>query len=247
MEEQIPVSPAAYVSYKQAVATLHESGAEFLVAGAFALFHYTGICRDTKDLDIFCRPSDYPRILKHFADAGYRTEITDARWLAKIFDDEHFIDLIFCNVNQQWQLDDAWFDDAPTGDFAGIPVKIIPPEELIWSKIFVQNRERYDGADINHLMLRYGSQLNWEKLFKRMDSHWPLLLAQLLQFQYVYPADHRELIPEWIIQRLMERVKEQYELPSPVEKVTRGPIIDQTQYLIDVRDWGYKAMTITTF
>ena len=31
-------------------------------------------------------------------------------------------------------------------------VKLCPPEEIIWSKSFIMERERFDGADINHLL-----------------------------------------------------------------------------------------------
>lgn len=247
MKKQLPVSEEAYACYRRAIQLLEESGIDFLVGGAFAMYHYTGISRDTKDLDVFCKPSDYPHILKHFAAAGYRTELTDARWLAKIFDGDYFIDLIFSNVSEHWQIDDSWFTHAANGDFAGHNVKIVPAEELIWSKLFVQNRERYDGADINHIILRYGRNLDWERLLTRLEAHWQLLLAQLIQFQYVYPADHRDIIPQWLPEQLLTRAREQYELPPAVNKVTRGPVIDQTQYLIDVKEWGYKAMTITTF
>ncbi len=71
--------------YKEAIALLHESDAEFMVGGGFASFHYTGIQRTVKDLDVFCKPSEYPKILKFFGEKGYQTELTDVRWLAKVF------------------------------------------------------------------------------------------------------------------------------------------------------------------
>jgi hypothetical protein len=45
---------------------------------------------------------------------------------------------------------------------------------------------------------------------------------------------------------LVERAKEQYDLPSPLEKVCRGPVIDQTQYEVDIKLWNYKVSTIKT-
>ena len=42
-----------------------------LVAGTFAVNCYTGINRATKDLDIFCKAGDFPRILLHFKDQGF--------------------------------------------------------------------------------------------------------------------------------------------------------------------------------
>lgn len=232
--------------YKEALEMLNASGCQYMLGGAFAMFQYTGIFRDTKDLDIFCKSSEYPKILKYFASQGYKTELTDVRWLAKVFHGDYFIDIIFDTVSNICTVDDSWFERATTGYFADVPVKFIPVEELIWCKIYVQNRERNDNADINHILLKYGRNVDWNQLLFRLDTHWHLLLAQLLIFQFVYPADYHEIIPKWLFDELMNRANEQYDLPPPVEKVCRGPLIDQTQYQVDIKEWDYKSYTIKT-
>lgn len=232
--------------YREALDELYESGTNFMLGGAFCMFQYTGIYRDTKDLDVFCKPSEYPKILKHFASKGYKTELTDVRWLAKVFKGEYFIDIIFDTVNNICRVDDTWYQHAREGEFVGHKVKLLPPEELIWCKIYVQNRERYDGADVNHVLLKQGKSLDWKRLLNRLDQHWHILLSQLLQFQFVYPSEYHEIIPRWLFDELMERAREQYDLPPAVERVCRGPIIDQTQYQIDIKEWDYKVCTIKT-
>lgn len=236
----------AHAFYREALILLQESGARFMLGGAFAMFHYTGIYRDTKDLDVFCAPTEYPKILKYFAAKGYLTEMTDVRWLAKVFKGEYYIDIIFASVNNIFRVEESWYEHAVTASFVGVPVQLLSPEELIWCKIYVQNRERFDGADINHIMLRNGQQLNWERLLSRLDHHWHLLLAQILIFQFIYPADYQEIIPKWLFDELMKRAYEQYDLPPVVERVCRGPMIDQTQYQTDVKEWDYKSYTIKT-
>lgn len=234
----------AHLFYKEALQLLNESGAKFMIGGGFALFHYTGMYRDTKDLDIFCKVRDYPKILKVFADKGYRTELTDVRWLAKIFKGDYFIDIIFDTPNVICAVDETWFKNAPRGQFADTSVLFVPAEELVWCKIYVQNRERYDGADINHLFLKHGEKLNWEHLLDRMDKHWQLLLAQILSFQFVYPSDHAEIIPQWLFDELLDRAREQSTIPSSLAHVCRGPMIDQVQYAIDIKEWDYKVCTM---
>jgi hypothetical protein len=234
----------AHAFYKEALIGLNESGAEYLLGGAFALFHHTGIYRDTKDLDIFCRSSDYPKILKYFSDKGYKTELTDVRWLAKVFKGEYFIDIIFDTVNNICTVDDGWFLNAATGTFADMPVKFLSAEELIWCKIYVQNRERFDGADVNHVILKTGKNLDWKRVLSRMERHWHILLAQVLMFQFVYPADYNQTIPRWLFDELMRRAHEQYDVPASVARICRGPIIDQTQYGVDIREWGYIVQTM---
>lgn len=232
--------------YEEALEGLQESGANFMMGGGFALFQYTGIERDMKDLDVFCKPSEYPKIMKHFAGKGFQTELTDVRWLAKVFDGPHYIDIIFDTVNNICTVDDSWYDHATEAPFGDVTVKVIPPEELVWCKLYVQNRERYDGSDINHVFLKWGKKLNWKRLLFRMDPHWHLLLSQILQFQFVYPSEYHEIIPRWLFEELMARAHEQYDLPSATEKVCRGPIIDQTQYMVDIKEWDYKVCTIKT-
>jgi hypothetical protein len=232
--------------YREALIMLNDSGASYMLGGAFAFFHYTGIFRDTKDLDVFCKSTEYPKIMKFFASKGYKTELTDARWLAKIFSNEYYIDIIFDTVNNICRVDDLWYTHAVHAEFQSSKVLIVAPEELIWAKIYVQNRERFDGADVNHIILKTGKQLDWKRLLAHMDQHWHLLLAQLIIFQFVYPSDYHEIIPKWLFDDLMTRAHEQYDLPSPIERVCRGPIIDQTQYSIDIKEWDYKVMTMRT-
>lgn len=232
--------------YKASLQLLVENKISFMLGGGFALYYYTGVNRDMKDLDLFCKSSEYPRLLKLFAENGYETEMYDVRWLAKVHRNGHYIDIIFNTVNNICVVDDAWFDHAVDAEVFDVPVKIMPPEELVWCKLFVQNRERYDGADINHILLKYGKKLNWNRLLSRIDPYWHLLLMQILQFQFVYPSDYRDIVPDWIFHELIKRAQEQYHLPPPFEKVCRGPVIDNTQYEVDIKDWNYKSYTIKT-
>lgn len=236
----------SHAFYKEALELLNQSKIPFLLGGGFAFSHYTRIYRDSKDLDVFCKPADCPRILKYFADNGYHTELTDARWLGKIFREEYYVDVIFDTPNSICTVDDIWFEHADSGEFAGTTVRLVPAEELIWCKIYVQNRDRYDAADVNHIILKYGRNLNWERIMNRMDRHWHLLLMQILSFQFVYPADYRDVIPFWLFDDLMTRARQQYELPVSLEHVCRGPIIDQAQYDVDIKEWNYKALTMRT-
>ena len=97
------------------------------------------------------------------AAVGYRTELTDPRWLAKAYGGEDFIDVIFSSGNAIARVDDVWFERAMTAKIFGLTVQLCPPEETIWSKAFVMERERYDGADITHLLRAYGHRLDWER------------------------------------------------------------------------------------
>lgn len=245
MISEAELATEAHGFFGNALQLLQESGIPFLVGGGLALRQYTGIIRDLKDLDLFCRAVDYPRILKFFSDQGFHTELTDVRWLAKVFKDNYYIDIIFNTVNNINHVDDIWFEHATAGEAYGVPVKFIPAEELLWCKIYVQNRERYDGADVNHIIVKYGIYLDWNRIWARMQQHWHLLLAQLIIFQFVYPTE-RDIVPRWLFDNLLDLAKGQFDMPLPVERVCLGPIIDQTQYRTDIMDSEFKVITIKT-
>ena len=52
--------PEAIDFYVESLRLLKESGIPFLLSGTYALSCFTGIVRPTKDLDVFCKPSDAP-------------------------------------------------------------------------------------------------------------------------------------------------------------------------------------------
>lgn len=231
--------------YKAVVELLLENDFPFLVGGAFAMRHYTGIYRDTKDLDIFCKAEDYPTIASIFAKEDFVIEVTDPRWLAKVYHGPHFVDFIFNTTNNICPVNDSWFENSVTIDLFDRRLPLMGVEEIIWTKLYVHNRERYDATDINHIMLRYGQQINWERLLHLMANHWHLLLAQILNFQFVYPSD-KDIVPRWLFSKLLQLAEHQFDLPAPVVKVCLGPLIDQTNYEIDIKEWGYKSLTTKT-
>lgn len=232
--------------YKEVISLMQSSDIPFLVGGGLAVAYYTGIPRDSKDLDIYVEAKDYPKVLSFFSDKGFGIQVHDVRWIAKILKGDMYVDVIFNSVNNICRVDKVWFERAHSGDLFGQQVRFLSPEELLWSKSYVRNRERYDGADICHLILKCGKQMDWKHVQDRLDPHWHLLLVDIILFQFVYPGDFMSCIPQWLFDDLMVRAQEQYKLPPPHEQVCRGPLIDSTQYAIDVREWNYKALTILT-
>src|SRR5258708_22517576 len=93
-EPTVP-SARAEVFYAQALRELAKLDLPFLLAGTYALSAYTGVVRATKDLDIVCKPTDYPRVLNHFRNLGYTVAVEDELWLGKGFQDEHVFGVIF--------------------------------------------------------------------------------------------------------------------------------------------------------
>jgi predicted nucleotidyltransferase len=225
--------------YRDVLKTLSASGLAFLVGGAYALNCYTKVNRNTKDLDIFIRRQDYERVSEALLQAGYTTEMTYPHWLAKIRSNGDLVDLIFNSGNGIAVVDDAWFEHANNAEVLDVEVKISPVEEMIWSKAFVMERERYDGADVAHLLCARGDQLNWQRLLRRFDDTWRVLLSHLVLFGFAYPA-HRNLVPAWIMDELLERLRRETHTSPPDHNVCSGTLMSREQYLVDIEQLGYR-------
>lgn len=231
-------SPRAQAFYAEALRELNKLGLPFLLAGTYAVCAYTGISRPTKDLDIFCKAGDYPRILGHFKDMGHSIEIEDERWIGKVYNGNQFFDVIFASWNGTMPVSDDWFANARQIEVFGNQVNIVGPTELLWSKMFIQLRHRYDGADIAHVILKQHDQIDWYRLLSYMEQYWEVLLMHLLNFRWIYPTE-RDHVPRWLMVELMERLKAQMEMPPPQMKVCRGRMFSRIDYEIDVKEWGF--------
>ena len=225
--------------YRAALGELDKRRLPYLVGGAYAFARYTGIERHTKDFDIFIRSSDWPRAEKILRDAGYQTELTFPHWIGKAFGGEDFIDLIFGAGNGVASVDDIWFEHAVPEKVLDMDVKLIPAEEMIWSKGLIMERERYDGADVAHVIHAMGDKLDWRRVVKRYDRNWRVLYSHLILFGFIYPSQ-RSRIPAWLMQELERRVANEVQSPDAAEKVCYGTILSRQQYLIDVQRRGYR-------
>jgi predicted nucleotidyltransferase len=219
-----------------ALRVLHERGIQFLVGGTFAFTQYTGVVRPTKDLDLFIAPSDLERTLKALGDADFETSVPFPHWLAKAKSPQLAMDLIFSSGNGVARVDAEWFRHAADVVLYGIPVKLSPIEELIWSKSFVMERERFDGADVTHLLRARGHVIDWPRLIARYGDYRLVLAAHLLLFRFAYSDAHR-LIPGWVFDAVLGDCT-----PPAVDPDTPmcfGALLSREQYLADVAQLGY--------
>ncbi len=188
--------------FRQVLTLFEKERLPYAVSGAFALQQHTGICRFTKDLDVFLTPQDISAALKHLREHGFECEICDPVWLAKAHRDDYFVDL----------------------------------EELLASKLFVTRRERFDGADIAHVIYSSRGKLQWSRVLELAGEHWEIVLWALVLFRYVYPA-HSDYVPQAVWQDLLARFAKGLRSPDPKARF-RGSLIDDKMFAIDVNEWG---------
>lgn len=227
--------------YRSVLDTLSRAGVPFLVSGGFALEHFTGISRDIKDLDIFVLETDIDAALGALGAAGYRSELTFSHWLGKVYDhnDVDYVDLIFSSGNGLCKVDRVWFERAVRGEIFEMPVFLCPPEEMIWQKSFIMERERYDGADVAHLILAQGDRLDWQRVLNLFGRHWRVFLSHLILFDYIYPAEKAK-VPAFVRHKLLDLLSQEVCQPASASRVCRGSFLSRAQFQVDIENWSYE-------
>jgi hypothetical protein len=100
-------------------------------------------------------------------------------------------------------------------------------------------RERFDGADVAHLIRAMGATLEWDRLLQRFDRYWEILLAQLMLFRFAYPSD-RDVVPDRVMTGLLSRVVESLRSGAE-ERICRGDLMSRINYRLDIDSWGYAS------
>jgi hypothetical protein len=245
-DKALPVSsstPPAFCKqqeslFREVIELLEQNHVPFVISGAFALHEHTGIWRDTKDLDLFLPAQEVGHALRLLENDGFKTEVKDPVWLAKAMRDGFFVDLITGMSNAVLRVDYSWIRHASRAQVFGMSVRVLAPEELIASKIFVTRRERFDGADICHVIYGTRGKFDWQRLLSLIGDHWEMLFWCLVLYHYVYPANS-DYVPAEIWTELVHRFRVELAHPNKGSNF-RGSLIDDKMFAIDVAEWGLR-------
>ncbi|MCI0349176.1 MAG: nucleotidyltransferase family protein [Acidobacteriales bacterium] len=226
--------------FQEVLRLLNEKQVPYMVSGAFALQQHTGIWRDTKDLDLFVAPEQMQRALGYLQEAGFDCEICDPVWLAKARRGDYFVDLITGMSNAVIMVDQSWFERSIPAEVLGVQTRVLAAEELLASKLFVLFRERYDGADMAHIIFASEGRLDWNRVLELVGEHWELLLSVVVMFHYIYPTSG-EFVPKEIWEELIGRLQRELIHPSSKHDF-RGSLLDEKMFAIDVKEWGMQNL-----
>jgi hypothetical protein len=242
-----PEQKPNHVFYLDVLETLRHAEIPFLISGGFALQHFTGIVREVRDLDIFVLEKHIHAALQALAHSGYPTELTFSHWLGKVYNHNRteYVDLIFSSGNGLCKVTESWFERAVPCEVFDMPVFLCAPEEMIWQKAFIMERERYDGADVAHLIRTQSDAIDWERLIGLFGEHWRVLLSHVILFEFIYPTE-RAKIPRRVKQRLVVLLQREFDEPFDDEQVCQGPFLSRSQFRVDTEDWGYKDPRLNT-
>ncbi len=225
--------------YARWLRVLNGTGDPYAIGGAFAVYAYTGAWRDSKDLDVFLRPQDLKAALVALRAAGFETEVRDRLWLAKVHHPPVFMDLLFAvRHTSSLRVTADWFSTCRPVQLLGVPTRMLGIEEIIATKVYLAARERFDGADIVHLIRAGGGRLDWERILHLLHGDEEILLWHLVLFQLVYPG-LVDYLPHELMRRAIRRLEAGW-TGAPDASAFRGALLDPRSFAVDVRDWGFR-------
>ena len=218
--------------YRRVALEARTAGVRFAFGGAFATAVYTGELRNTKDFDFYILPEDREAMIAAISRVGltdyYNRLPYDRSWIYRASAGDVLVDTIWAMANQRALVDSTWLSQGPTVEIKGDQLRAIPIEELIWSKLYVLQRDRTDWGDVLNLVAAQTDAIRWNHLLERLAGDAPLLTAVLSVFAWLEPKRARK-IPAAVWDRLGL-------IPPPSEN-ERSADSAARAALLDSRSW----------
>ena len=234
---------------REALEHLNGGRAPYLVGGTLGCQVHTGAHGTnarTAYLELFVREADRRRVLDLLRERSWDAIGDVSHWLTKARRGDSVIDVSCGSANGIARVDDLWFTHSVPGRVLDVETRLVPVEEMIWSKAFTMDKCRFEGADVAHLLLMQAGRISWDRLLWRFGRHWRVLLGHLMFFGYVYP-ERRTLVPAALVDTLLVLLRhEQDESDAGLangaadQPTCRGTLLSRDQYRIDVDVWGFR-------
>jgi hypothetical protein len=224
------IDVAEWEVYHRVIREARSAGVHLAFGGAFATAVYTGHLRNTKDFDFYVLPDQRDAMVEATRRAGlhdhYDREPYDRAWIYRASTDGIIVDTIWAMANLRTRVDQRWISAGPVVALRGELLRAIPIEDLIWSKLYVLQRERCDWGDVLNLIDSRPDVIEWEPLLDRMGEDTPLLAGALSVYAWLAP-DRVSRIPGTVWERL----------GTTPQTTGGGPEVSRRARLIDSRPW----------
>src|SRR5437899_2220938 len=130
-----------WIQYQSVINELRAKGIRFALGGGLAFSEYASRIRNTKDLDLYIFPWEKEAARDAVLNAGFEDyhgkEAYDPSWIFRGYRDPVIVDLIWTTPNHRFVVDPRWLTRGRDVMIRGTRLKLIPPEELVWAKMYV--------------------------------------------------------------------------------------------------------------
>jgi len=231
------VTDHEWALYTQALDMADQAGLRYVLGGGLAFSELAGRARNTKDLDLYVLPSDKDAMVEAVLSAGYHdyyeTLPYDRSWIFRTAKDDVIIDVIWTSPNHRMEVDEDWISKGPAVQVRDRVLRLIPPEELIWAKLYIVQKDRCDWPDLLNILNDRAHEFDWNRLLRMVGERDAALLGGLLStFRWLCPCDAMG-VPAHVWRAIGMQTPDEWPHPGVGEE--RAPILDS-------RDWfGPKA------
>lgn len=184
--------------YRNVLEQVQRRGLSFALGGGLAASYYTGRMRFTKDMDLIILPQDRAVFIEALTRLGfedlYHKQPYKRSWIYRGVRDDIIVDLIWQMANDRAIVDERWLTHGPQFQVSGLPMRLIPIEELIWSKLYIMHRDRCDWPDILNMLYLHAQTLDWDHLLNRVGVDRTLLSGLMCVFRWLCP-DRAQRLP----------------------------------------------------
>jgi hypothetical protein len=215
------VSEEQWQAYDPVLRAAAEQGLRFAIGGGIAFSVYSHQRRNTKDLDLFMLPEQHRAFMAIMAGSGFCEYLEvpyDPTWSFRGECRGYIMDVLWGMLNERAPVDKDWVERGLPVTIHGLNLRLLSPEELIWTKLYIMHRDRCDWPDILAILLARGARLDWPHLLSRL-GHDAAVLGSILQiFRWLCPGEAANL-PPWLWR----------EVGLADESQENGPRVDQTR------------------
>jgi hypothetical protein len=165
------IAPEQWKVYAGFITEMVRRSIPFAVGGGLAVSAYSACVRNTKDMDIYLLEKDSLQVVEMTRELGFEeyTEVPyDKTWSYRCSRQGYIIDLLWKMLNGRSSIDETWLTLGWELLVREVPVKLLPVEELIWSKLYILRQDRADWPDILSLLYARGVELDWDRLLTNL-------------------------------------------------------------------------------
>ncbi|MEV4256522.1 hypothetical protein AB0J52_25450 [Spirillospora sp. NPDC049652] len=163
------------LSLKKAASVMLEADVRFALAGGFAAYA-RGAAESTHDVDFVLPEDEVENAVKALVKAGMRFHEAPENWLAKVYDGEQLIDLIYAPVDGA--VDDALLGRADELIVAAVRMPVLAATDLVVMRLLAFTETACDFAAYLHVCRSLREQVDWAEVARR-TAHSPYAYAFL--------------------------------------------------------------------
>ncbi|WP_245679206.1 nucleotidyltransferase [Actinomadura hibisca] len=149
------------LSLKRAAAVLEETGVPFALAGGFAAYA-RGAAQSTHDVDFVLRESDVDTAQQALVAAGMRPQECPENWLAKVYDGDQLIDLIFAPTSRP--VDDELLGRAEMMSVAAVRMPVLRADDMVVMRLLAFSETACDFSGFLHVCRALREQVDWPRV-----------------------------------------------------------------------------------